>query len=175
MCFHIFTIRNNTQTFFNIVNNLYLELGKLISSQSCWQHPKYNSQGLARHMPSLHQDRLGCWPWPRSMSQSFFTACLVLVGLDVHSAWWTFLFLNFLPGILDHFWGPYTLRSRLIWLWLLSGQETIIPPDATVLPCLKVLDPGKHVEMSCRILLNHILHVVRPQSLLEFFFIETEL
>lgn len=41
--------------------------------------------------------------------------------------------------------------------------------------CLKVLYPGKHVKVSCGILLNHILHIIRPQSLLEFFFIETEL
>ena len=32
---------------------------------------------------------------------------------------------------------------------------------------LQTLDPGEHVEVAGRVLLDDVLHVVRPQSLLE--------
>lgn len=68
---------------------------------------------------------------------------------------------------------PSALRAT--WLWFLGGEGSTVPPDGTILPRLKVLYPGKHVEMACGVLLNHILHVIRPQRLLELLFIETEL
>lgn len=85
------------------------------------------------------------------------------------------MFLKFLSArwMLSEGLARSALRSP--WLWLLGAQERTALPRVAVLPGLKVLDPGEHVEVPCGILLNHILHVIRPQRLLEFFLIETEL
>lgn len=100
---------------------------------------------------------------------------LELVGSEIRSAWWTYLFLRFLSALRMLSEGLARSALRSPWLGLLSGQESTVLPRAAVLPGLKVLDPGEHVEVPCGILLNHILHVIRPQRLLEFFLIETEL
>lgn len=55
--------------------------------------------------------------------------------------------------------------------WIPEQLSEHRPFYSNVLPRLKVLYPGKHVKMSCGILLNHIFHIIRPQSLLELFFI----
>ena len=67
---------------------------------------------------------------------------------------------------------PFALSSAVS---LADSSAARRAPPFLVLPCLKVLDSGKHVKMPCRILFNHVLHVIRPQSLLELFFIETKL
>lgn len=66
-----------------------------------------------------------------------------------------------------------TLHSEVLLALILKWPESTVPSDA--LPRLEVLYPGKHVKVSCRVLLNHILHIIRPQSFLELFFVETEL
>ena len=41
-------------------------------------------------------------------------------------------------------------------------------------PGLQILDPAEHVQVSGRVLLDHVLHVVRPQSLLEALLVQQE-
>lgn len=52
---------------------------------------------------------------------------------------------------------------------------TFSPLHRGFLPCLKILYSGKHIKMPCWVLLYHILYIIRPQCLLEFFFIKTKL
>lgn len=42
-------------------------------------------------------------------------------------------------------------------------------------PGLQVLDPAQHVQVASRVLLDHVLHVIRPQGLFEPFLVEEEL
>ena len=41
-------------------------------------------------------------------------------------------------------------------------------------PGLQVLDPAEHVQVAGRVLLDHVLHVVRPQRLLEALLVQQE-
>lgn len=42
-------------------------------------------------------------------------------------------------------------------------------------PGLQVLDPAQHIQVTSRVLLDHILHVVRPQGLFEPFLVQEKL
>lgn len=78
--------------------------------------------------------------------------------------------------------GPATLCKDIASVWACTqiGQCFYFASKAIhfprrFLPCLKVFYSGKHIKMPCWVLLYHILYIIRPQSLLEFFFIETKL
>lgn len=57
-----------------------------------------------------------------------------------------------------------------------SGRRgTPVSPGAPRSPGLQVLDPAQHVQVSGGVLLDHVLHVVRPQGLLELLLVQEEL
>lgn len=54
-------------------------------------------------------------------------------------------------------------------------RRTPVSPGAPRSPGLQVLDPAQHVQVSGGVLLDHVLHVVRPQGLLEPLLVQEEL
>lgn len=42
-------------------------------------------------------------------------------------------------------------------------------------PCLEVFDATEHVQVSSRVLLDHVLDVIRPQRFLEALLVQQEL
>lgn len=63
--------------------------------------------------------------------------------------------------------------SPLTWARTLNSLP--LPSKPAYPPSLQALDPAQHVQMPGRVLLNHVLHIVRPQGLLEFPFGDQEL